>query len=186
MQNGCIISEIPLSTQAIAANFPRRNRIVAALAEAVVVVEASINSGSLITAKFGAEMGKMLFAVPGTPGESRTGGANLLIKNGATLVESATDILPFLKGNKIISNKQKEQLKQKVLVFENNDVNYSEQKKQPDGLIGFLTVDGTDIDELIRITGKTPSVLAMEILELELEGVVERRAGNKIALINKS
>ena len=73
-----------------------------------------------------------------------------------------------------------------MLVFENNDVNYSEQKEQPDGLIGFLTVDGTDIDELIRITGKTPSVLAMEILELELEGVVERRAGNKIALINKS
>ena len=185
-QNGCIISEVPLGTKAVAANFPRRNRIVAAMANAIVVVEAGINSGSLITAKFGAEMHKMLFAVPGTPGESRTSGSNMLIKNGAILAETADDILPFLKGNKIISTEQKEILKQKVLVFENNDVNYSEQKKEPKGLVKFLTFDGTDIDELIRTTGKTPAEIAMEILELELEGVIERRAGNKIALINKS
>ena len=188
-QNGCIISEFPIGTKAVASQFPQRNRIVAALSDAVLVVEAGINSGSLITAQFGAEMGKTIFAVPGTPGESRSQGANYLIKNGAVLVETSADILPFLKGNKKGEKVQKKQAIQKVLVFENNDVNYSEQDDEQnakdDSLISFLTVDGVLVDELIRLTGKDASTIAMEILELELSGIAERRSGNKVALINQ-
>ncbi|MBR1949142.1 MAG: DNA-processing protein DprA [Alphaproteobacteria bacterium] len=181
-QQGCIISEFLIGTKAVTSNFPRRNRIVAALSEGILVVEASNNSGSLITAQYGIDMKKVIFAVPGTPGESRTQGSNNLIKNGAILVESASDILPFLKGNKIIEQPKLEQFIQKNLVFENNDDNYIEQKKSPETLQDYLTVDGVHIDELIRLTGKSASEIAMDIIELELSGIAERRAGNKIAL----
>ena len=181
-KQGCIISEFLIGTKANTSNFPRRNRTVAALSEGILVVEASNNSGSLITAQYGIDMKKTIFAVPGTPGESRTQGSNSLIKNGAILVESASDILPFLKGNKIVEQSNLEQYVQKNLVFENNDDNYIEHKKTPETLRDYLTVDGIHIDELIRLTGKTASEIAMDIIELELSGVAERRAGNKIAL----
>lgn len=186
IKDGCIISEYPLGTQAVASQFPQRNKIVAALSEAVLVVEAGINSGSLITAKLGYDMGKKLFAVPGTPGESRSQGANLLIKNGAILAESADDILPFLKGNNYVCEDKKEQPKQKLLVFENNDANYSEHKVETEtmsnGLLDLISVDGVFVDELIRITGKDASTMAMEILELELDGKIEKLPGNRVAL----
>ena len=181
-KQGCIISEFLIGTKANTSNFPRRNRTVAALSEGVLVVEASNNSGSLITAQYGIDMQKIIFAVPGTPGESRTQGSNSLIKNGAILVENASDILPFLKGNKKVEQQSLEQYVQKNLVFENNDDNYIEQEKTPETLTDYLTVDGVHIDELIRLTGKSASEIAVEIVELELSGIVERRAGNKIAL----
>lgn len=183
--NGCIVSELPLGTQALNIQFPRRNRIVAALSEGVLVVEAGLKSGSLITAKFAAEQKKLLFAVPGTPNESRSLGSNFLIKQGAVLAESAADILPFLKGNKKHDMPQKITTKQKNLVFENNDVTFSSRKKEASSLLSFLTVDGVTVDELIRLTGKDAASVAAEILELELSGNAERRAGNKIALIDQ-
>lgn len=181
-KQGCVISEFLIGTKANTSNFPRRNRTVAALSGGVLVVEASNNSGSLITAQYGIDMKKVIFAVPGTPGESRTQGSNSLIKNGAILVESASDILPFLKGNKKAEQSNLEQYVQKNLVFENNDDNYIEHKNTPETLRDYLTVDGVHIDELIRLTGKSASEIAMDIVELELSGVAERRAGNKIAL----
>ena len=183
--NGCVISEMPLGTLASARQFPRRNRIIAALSEAVVVVEAGLKSGSLITAEFAKEQGKLLFAVPGAPTESRAQGANHLIKEGARLVEEANDILPFLKGNKFAAGPKKTTTKQKVLVFENNNDNLSKQKNKPQNWIDFLTVDGTDIDEIIRMSGKDAQIIAAEISELELSGVVKRCPGNKIALIKQ-
>ena len=183
--NGCVISEVPLGTLASAKQFPRRNRIIAALSEAVVVVEAGLKSGSLITAEFAKEQGKILFAVPGAPTESRTQGANHLIKEGAKLAEDADDILPFLKGNKFAPGPKKTTVKQKVLVFENNNDNLSKQKSKPQNWIDFLTVDGTDIDEIIRMSGKGAQTIAADILELELSGVVKRCPGNKIALIKQ-
>ena len=180
--NGCIVSELPLGTAPNPQNFPRRNRIIAGLSEGVLVVEAGVNSGSLITARLAREQKKLLFAVPGTPGESRSQGSNLLIKEGAVLTETTADILPFLKGNKIMMPAKKETPRQKVLVFENNDANFSRQKSEPDNLTDMLTLDGVSIDELIRLSGKSAAEIAAEILELELNGIVERRAGNRIAL----
>ena len=181
-KQGCLISELPLGTQALSSQFPQRNRIVAGLSQGVLVVEAGLKSGSLITAQFGFDAQKPVFAVPGTPGESRTQGSNYLIKQGAILVDAASDILPFLKGNKSLPQKQIATAEQKILVFENNDDNYSEEEKEPTELQDFLTADGVDIDELVRLTGKSASEVAAEILELELSGVAERRAGNKVAL----
>jgi DNA processing protein len=180
--NGCVISEMPLHTKAAANLFPRRNRIVTALSDGVLVVEAGLQSGSLITADFALEQNKLLFAVPGTPGESRAQGSNKLIKEGARLVENAADILPFLKGKAPQPIQHKRTPRQKVLVFENNNVKLSEQDNQPRHLVDYLTIDGVDIDELIRLTGIDAARMAMEILELEMSGIAERRAGNKIAL----
>lgn len=180
---GCVLSEMPLGTQANPQHFPRRNRIIAGLSEGTLVIEAGLKSGSLITAQLTLEQKKMLFAVPGTPGESRTQGANMLIKKGAVLAENAADILPFLKGNKSVPVPKKEMPQQKILVFENNNVTFSNRNDEPENLVDLLTTGGTDIDELIRLTGKTAAELAMEILELEMQGIIERRPGNKIARV---
>ena len=182
-KQGCLLSEFPFGTMAIPRQFPLRNRIVAALGNGVLVVEAGLKSGSLITAGIALEQKKPLFAVPGTPGESRAQGSNYLIKNGAILVDEFSDILPFLKGNKEIPPQQKATAEQKILVFENNDDNYSEQESLSTTLTDFLTVDGVEIDELIRQTGKDAATLSLEILELEMSGIAKRISGNKVALI---
>lgn len=181
--NGCIISEFPLGTSANASNFPRRNRLIAALSQGVLVVEAGLKSGSLITADYALRLNKKLFAVPGTPDASRSSGTNYLIKNGAYLVENAKDILPFIKENNSIAVIKKSKPQQKKLVFPNNDVNLSEKDKPVSPLLEFITIDGVDIDELGRQTGKSSSELSAEILDLELKGIVQRRSGNRIALL---
>lgn len=184
-KNGCIVSEFPLKTVGNVTNFPRRNRIIAGLSQGVLVVEASMKSGSLITADWAIKQGKTLFAVPGTPMASKSSGTNYLIKKGAFLAEEATDVLPYLTE---ISSKQISTIskpKQKVLVFENNNVNFSENDNEEKffSWLDYVTVDGVDVDELLRQTGKSAAELSAEILEMELKGIVQKRSNNRVALI---
>jgi DNA processing protein len=96
VERGVVVAELPLGTEPQARHFPRRNRIISGMARGVVVVEAAAKSGSLITARFALEQGREVFAVPGSPLDPRCRGCNDLLRNGATLTETAADILTQL------------------------------------------------------------------------------------------
>lgn len=191
-EQGLLISEFPLGTAAQISNFPRRNRIIAALSAGTLVVEAGIHSGSLITAQQALEQGKEIFAVPGSPIESRSAGPNHLIKQGAILTENADDILNVLSitQNKQIKNYQ---LELKGLDKPENKANISEHKiekqmtvetpaeKVP--LLELISYEGVDIDELLRNSGYEQADFFMQILDLEFAGKIERQVGNKVARI---
>ena len=192
VEQGLLVSEFPLGTAAQISNFPRRNRIIAALSAGTLVVEAGIHSGSLITAQQALEQGKEIFAVPGSPIESRSAGPNHLIKQGAILTENADDILNVLSitQNKQIKNYQ---LELKGLDKPENKANISRQKiiepaivetpteKVP--LLELISYEGVDIDELLRNSGLEQADFFMQILDLEFAGKIERHAGNKVARI---
>ena len=102
-QQGCVVSESPVGHRAQARDFPRRNRLISGLSLGVVVVEAEMRSGSLITARLAAEQGREVFAVPGSPLDARAKGTNDLIRQGAALCEGATDVLRALDGLRGVS-----------------------------------------------------------------------------------
>ncbi len=181
--NGCVISEFPMGTKVSTQNFPRRNRTIAALSGGVLVVEAGLQSGSLITANWASKLHKGIFAVPGTPGEARSQGVNHLIKSGARLVENVQDVVSFLDKNKHWFEPYRKQPTQKVLVFENKNANLTKQKFESVDLLSLISVDGTDIDEIIRLSERPTTTVIAQILELEMLGLVERQAGNKVALV---
>ena len=184
---GLLISEFALSTKANISNFPRRNRIVSALSCGVLVVEASLNSGSLITARLGLEQGKDIFAVPDSPIENKSAGCNKLIKEGALLVESAEDILQTLAltQNQTLKTLEKTTEKVKPLDFEKKEVNIvAKQKSSPEKQTVLKTIGtaGLEQDELIRCLNlETKDTLAL-ITELELDGLVNKQNGSFLSL----
>ena len=186
--HGLLLSEFPLGTPAQTSNFPRRNRLISGLTDGTLVVESSLHSGSLITAKFALEQGKDIFAVPGSPLENRSAGPNHLIKDGAILTESAEDILEVLK---ISQNQQIKDYKMstKPLDKVKNNVNISPQEnvanltgaKTP--LLELISYEGVDIDELLRHSGLAQAEFFTQILDLEFSGKIERQVGNRVARI---
>ena len=189
---GAIISEFALGTQPQAANFPRRNRLVSALSAGTLVVEASLNSGSLITARMALEQGKDIFAVPGSPLEGRSAGCNQLIRDGAYLTESAEDILNTLAftQNRQIKAFAEVDLFANPLDKEQKSDNIPLQTEKADAvsdlpLTDLIPATGIEIDELIRLAGQDTARTMMQITELELEGIVERSGGSTLFLKNQ-
>lgn len=184
---GVLISEFKLGEKANISNFPRRNRIVAALSMGVLVVEASLNSGSLITARLALEQGKDIFAVPASPFENKSAGCNKLIKEGALLTESADDILQTfaLTQNQTLKTFQNATLKPKMLDFEKKEVimqKSSVQTPQDDCLLQTIGTSGIEQDDLIRHLNMTASDALVKITELELSGLVTRKNGSFLML----
>ena len=155
-QHGTIISEFPLGTPPLASNFPRRNRIISGLSEGCLVVEASLQSGSLITARMALEQGREVFAIPGSIHSPQSKGCHSLIKQGAKLVENAQDILEELGFSSDVS-------KTKVV------------DEHP--LFSHLSYDSVDIETLAQRSGLTISELSAILLELELDGAVATLPG---------
>ena len=189
---GAIISEFALGTQPQAANFPRRNRLVSALSAGTLVVEASLNSGSLITARMALEQGKDIFAVPGSPLEGRSAGCNQLIRDGAYLTESAEDILNTLAftQNRQIKAFAEVDLFANPLDKEQKSDNIPLQTEKADAvsdlpLTDLIPATGIEVDELIRLAGQDTARTMMQITELELEGIVERSGGSTLFLKNQ-
>jgi DNA processing protein len=161
-EQGLLISEYPLGTPPLAANFPRRNRIIAALSQGTLVVEAAVQSGSLITARMAVEQGKEVFAIPGSIHSAQSRGCHALLKQGAKLVETAQDILDELAPSRA---RQPEGTRVQAT------------RPETDEVLEALGFDPTTLDALVDRTGLPVPILQARMLELELDGSVARLPG---------
>jgi DNA processing protein len=164
--HGCLVSEYPLGTPGIASNFPRRNRIISGLSQGVLVVEAAAQSGSLITARSALEQGRDVFAIPGSIHSPLSKGCHQLIRQGAKLVESAQDILEEIYVP-LAPLKEKFSALQTAV----NSVNPTTVTHQ---LLDAAGHDPVSIDDLVVRTQLTMAEIQASLLELELEGRIER------------
>ena len=187
-EQGLIISELPFGTAAQISTFPRRNRIISALSAGTLVVEASLHSGSLITAKYALEQGKDIFAVPGSPLENRSQGPNHLIKEGAVLTENADDILNILSISQnrqikstYLSLKPLDKVKNRVNISDIEIAEPQPEKESQSALIELISFEGVDIDELLRSSDFSQADFFSQLLDLEFSGKIERQAGNRVA-----
>lgn len=180
-ERGAIIAEAPLGTKPQARHFPRRNRIISGMARGTVVVEASLKSGSLITARMALEQGREVFAVPGSPNDPRAAGCNKLIKDGANLTQNAEDVLEVLKP--IFSSPLSEP---KPLDFQQKSAplpDEAELNKAHGEIEEMLSPAPVTVDELVRNCQFSPATVSLVLLELELAGRLERHPGNRVSLI---
>jgi DNA processing protein len=173
---GLLLAEQPPGTEPRARHFPFRNRIIAGLSSGTVVVEAAPKSGSLITARLAAEAGREVMAVPGSPLDPRAQGCNLLIREGATLVQNAGDILQQIRP-----------LDPRMVRAPGAGYGGPPPEDASDAvrrdverLLGPVAVP---VDELIRQSGHAPAPVSMVLLELELGGRLERHAGGRVSLV---
>jgi len=180
-ETGAIVSEMPPGTEPQASLFPRRNRIISGASRGVVVVEATPRSGSLITARYAAEQGRDVFAVPGSPLDPRAHGPNGLIREGATLIQSVDDILSEIHSLGVLSPNFYAARPERPEAFEINSENDTPTIRRK--IEAALGPTPAAVDELVRQCQVSPAVLAMILLELELAGRLERLPGNRVALI---
>ena len=170
LQNGFWLSEFPFGTHPDRHNFPRRNRIISGLSQAVVVVEAAARSGALVTANLALDQGREVFAVPGQADNPMSSGTINLIKQGASVATSADDILESLGWE------LSQQLEQKPKVQQPINLEPEEQK-----ICDFVGKGSAHFDELVRKLGYTPAKVSAILLKLELSGLIVRRPGNYVA-----
>jgi DNA processing protein len=165
---------MPPGTEPRARHFPYRNRIIAGMSSGTVVVEAAPRSGSLITARLAAESGREVMAVPGSPLDPRAQGCNQLIRDGATLIQNAADVVEAIRP------------------FENRvravPDPYSVPADQMNGDDALAVVEEllgpspVPVDEIIRLSGASSGAVQMALLELDLAGRLDRHAGGKVSL----
>jgi DNA processing protein len=172
-EHGAVVSEVPIGAPPHSHHFPRRNRIISGLSVGVVVTEAAINSGSLITARVAAEQGREVFAVPGFVKEDTSRGTNALIKEGATLIEGAQDVLETLQPQldpslraRVRRRAQPEQIcvrfgKLEQLVYD------------------ALSYDPHTVDHVVETTGLPVSSVMTSLLSLELDQRVKQLPGQR-------
>jgi DNA processing protein len=173
---GAAISEMPLGHAPRAADFPRRNRLISGAAVGVVIVEAAQRSGSLITARMAGEQGREVFAVPGSPLDPRSAGANDLIKQGATLCTSAADIISVV--NPILRRPVETPLEEPGIEEFAGEPNASERAR----IIALLGPTPVSIDDVIRMSGASAATVRVVLLELDLAGRLVRHGGGLVAL----
>jgi DNA processing protein len=174
---GLIVAEMMPGTIPQARHFPRRNRIISGLSLGTVVVEAAERSGSLITARFAAEQGRDVFAVPGSPLDPRAKGCNALIREGATLVENAEQILEGLGGGAGLGESSPP-----AVVSEPVETDEREVDKARSTVLGLLGPSPVAVDELIRQCHMSVSSVLAVLLEAELAGRLDRHPGNQVSL----
>jgi DNA processing protein len=182
---GLVIAESPLGTEPAARLFPKRNRIVSGLSTGVVVIEASIKSGSLITARMATEQGRDVYAIPGYPGDPRAAGPNKLIQDGATLITNAQDILQNLEN--FTANTLFDSTPQATpdLTLVGSPSDESDTANIQELLTQQLSHMPIGVDELARSCHLSTPMMQMALLEMELAGRLQRLPGNRIVLIDE-
>lgn len=174
--HGLMVSEFPLGTPPLPANFPKRNRIISALSLGTLVVEAAVKSGSLITARLANEQGKEVFAIPGSIHSTQSRGCHALIKQGAKLIESAQDVLeelrlqltpPLVPPSKLLKTGSEDTDDEVVTI----------DHVEPDDLVKSLGYDPISLDALVARTGWDAATLQVRLMELELDDQVARLPG---------
>lgn len=158
--DGALVSEFPLGMPALAANFPRRNRLISGIAKACLVVEAALQSGSLITARLANEQGKDVFAIPGSIHSALSKGSHVLIKQGAKLVDSVHDILEELQINA-------------------DSAPAVEPGSEAHPLLSVMGYDPCDVDTLAARSGLAPAEVAALMTRFELEGCIAALPGGR-------
>jgi DNA processing protein len=174
-ERGVIVSEQVPGTEPKADFFPRRNRIISGIARALIVVEAAVRSGSLITARFASEQGREVFAVPGSPLDPRCEGSNRLIRDGATLLLSARDVLDALA---------QEPRPRQMSFFEPDPPPLLLRETDPSEarrLLELLSPTPIDTDDLARESGLDAATLSALLLELSLAGCITRHPNGAVS-----
>ena len=177
LDQGGAISEMPLGHVPRAHDFPRRNRLISGASLGVVVIEAAHRSGSLITARMAAEQGREVFAVPGSPLDPRAAGTNDLIKQGATLVTEASDVInavqPIMERPIVLEARE----------GDDEPLDFDTDPGERGRIVTLLGPSPVSLDDLIRMSGLSPAIVRTVLLELELAGRLERHGGGLVSLI---
>lgn len=182
-EQGLVIAESPLSQPPVAQSFPRRNRIVSGLSKGVVVIEATMKSGSLITARMAGEQGRDVYAVPGHPFDPRAQGPNHLIREGATLIRSADDILEAIRNFSGTGFREPKPMEPRFYSPAVEEVDRPENATHI--IMDQLSHTPVQVDELIRTCVLSISVVQTVLLEMELAGRIKRHPGNRVSLVNE-
>ncbi len=181
ISRGVVISEVAPGVRPQARHFPRRNRLISGLARGVVVVEANMRSGSLITARMALEQGREVFAVPGSPLDPRARGTNDLIRQGAILTESVEDVRRAFDEMMMAVVPRPLTVDAELPVSDGPGTSGEEEARR--ALAQTLSPTPVTVDEIIRTCQLSPAVVATILLEWELAGRLERHPGNKVSLI---
>tara|TARA_A100000171_G_C2125233_1_gene143101 strand:- start:766 stop:1911 length:1146 start_codon:yes stop_codon:yes gene_type:complete len=177
-EKGLLMTEAPFGTKPHASLFPRRNRLVSGLSQGILVIEAALKSGSLITARLGLEHNREIFAIPGSPLDPRSQGANKLIQDGAKLVQKPEDILESLKTSPSLYPIQKNPMNHENL---SEKISSKEMTRLRHLIITSLSCEPISVDELLRECDFSYSIVSYVLLELELAGRIIRHPGNNVS-----
>jgi DNA processing protein len=177
-KDNLLITEMMPGTAPKAEHFPRRNRLISGMSRAVVVIEAAMRSGSLITARYALEQGREVFAVPGSPLDPRNEGCNKLIKDGANIISRIEDILEVLS---LSSMGSAEVFLDSSDVTPDGETDYTETDRKR--VITLMSHTATDIDDIARESNLPVSAVLAIILELEVAGKALRSSGNRVVLL---
>jgi len=180
-REGVLVSEMMMGTRPQGRHFPRRNRIISGLSYGVLVIEAATKSGSLVTARYAADQGRDVFAVPGSPLDPRCHGSNFLLKTGAILVERADDVVEAIKP--LLERQLAEpDPSQPYLPFAEPPAE-EDLRSARSLVLDLLGPTPMEIDHIIRMSELTPQIVLTILLELELAGRLERHSGQRISLL---
>jgi DNA processing protein len=174
---GAIVSEFPIGTPVSASNFPRRNRLISGFSRGALIVEAAVESGSLITARLAAEQGREVFAIPGSIHAPQARGCHKLIKQGAKLVETAQDVLEELRWN--VSNASSAATEDPLQVSTASPTAVSPEQEAVSQLLAAMSFDPCSTDDLAVRCGLTAEALSVMLLHLELDGRVASLPGGR-------